>query len=430
MTIAFNGHTHTVPYGPYSTSASIASAFAAEFSSYPASAWPKLCTLGVCAKATGATIVFQLKGASFGAFTYSSTGTSPFSLSAPFFTPVLAFAPIGPVTFGVSPFAVTASSSSPGAVTYSVSSGTALASISGSTVTIKGIGSVTLMASQAAAPNYASATAFITFTVNPETPTLTFTAIGPQIYPEPAFTVSASSASSGAIVYTVSSGQTFASVSGSTVTITGVGSVTLMASQAASGNYGTATALASFTVTAAALAITSFSPQTGPPGTHITIIGTGFGSTIGTSTVRFNATLSTPTSWSGTQIIVPVPAGTSTGSITVTVNGASVSSASKFTPTPPPTVTSLSFTEGPPQMGLIVLGVGFGSTQGTGTVTFGGVAASVVAGTWSDSSITVQVPGSASITSSYSAPVVVTAGTASNSFAFTIDPPFACNVTP
>lgn len=64
ITIAFNGHSQSVMYGPSSTASSIAAAFAAKFSSYPASAWPRLCTAGVCAKANGPTVIFQSSGSS------------------------------------------------------------------------------------------------------------------------------------------------------------------------------------------------------------------------------------------------------------------------------------------------------------------------------------------------------------------------------
>jgi len=61
--------------------------------------------------------------------------------------------------------------------------------------------------------------------------------------------VSATSASSGAATYSVVSGPV--TIAGSTVTLTGVGTVVLNASRAASGNYAAATVTTSFTVTAA-----------------------------------------------------------------------------------------------------------------------------------------------------------------------------------
>ena len=53
----------------------------------------------------------------------------------------------------------------------------------------------------------------------------------------------------------------------------------------------------------------------------VTITGTNFGASQGTSTVTFNGTAATPTSWSATSIVVPVPAGATTGNVVVTVSG-------------------------------------------------------------------------------------------------------------
>jgi len=69
--------------------------------------------------------------------------------------------------------------------------------VSGSTLTITGSGTVTVLASQAATANYTSTTAQTSFTVNPATPTLTFTAISTKTNGVAPFTVSASSASAG-----------------------------------------------------------------------------------------------------------------------------------------------------------------------------------------------------------------------------------------
>ncbi len=68
--------------------------------------------------------------------------------------------------------------------------------------------------------------------------------------------------------------------------------------------------------------VTSLTPASGPVGTSVTITGANFGATKGTSTVTFNGTTATPTSWSATSIVVPVPAGATTGNVVVTVGGA------------------------------------------------------------------------------------------------------------
>ena len=85
---------------------------------------------------------------------------------------------------------------------------------------------------------------------------------------------------------------------------------------------GTASNGVSFTVSAAGPPnITSLSPTSGPVGTSVTITGTNFGATQGSSTVTFNGTAATPTSWSATSIAVTVPAGATTGNVVVTVGG-------------------------------------------------------------------------------------------------------------
>jgi hypothetical protein len=79
---------------------------------------------------------------------------------------------------------------------------------------------------------------------------------------------------------------------------------------------------ATFTIVAApAPTITSLAPTSGPVGTSVTITGTNFGTTQGSSTVTFNGTAATPTTWSAASILVPVPTGATTGSVVVSVGG-------------------------------------------------------------------------------------------------------------
>ena len=74
--------------------------------------------------------------------------------------------------------------------------------------------------------------------------------------------------------------------------------------------------------------VTALLPTSGSIGTSITITGTSFGATQGASTVSFNGTISTPTSWSDTSITVPVPSGATTGPVVVTVDGLATNSVS------------------------------------------------------------------------------------------------------
>ena len=164
---------------------------------------------------------------------------------------------------------------------------------------------------------------------------------------------------------------------------------------------------------AAGPSITSLSPTSGPVGASVTITGKNFGSPQGTSTVQFNGTTGTPTSWSATSIVVPVPSGATTGNVVVTVSGAA-SKGISFTVAP--NITSLSPTYGVVGASITVTGTTFGSTQGSSTVKFNGTAGTPTS--WSATSIVVPVP-----TGATTGNVVVTvSGVASNGAAFTISP--------
>ena len=67
--------------------------------------------------------------------------------------------------------------------------------------------------------------------------------------------------------------------------------------------------------------ITNLGPSSGAVGTPVTITGTNFGGSQGTSTVTFNGTAATSGTWGATSIIAPVPSGTTTGNVVVTVGG-------------------------------------------------------------------------------------------------------------
>jgi hypothetical protein len=91
----------------------------------------------------------------------------------------------------------------------------------------------------------------------------------------------------------------------------------------------------------------------------------------------------------------------------------------------PPAISNLSLTEGPPGMGFVITGTNFGSTQGT--VTIGGISAAIVPGTWSATSVTVQVPnGLTAGLISYEV-IVATSTFNSGTSSFQVDDPFGCN---
>jgi len=76
--------------------------------------------------------------------------------------------------------------------------------------------------------------------------------------------------------------------------------------------------------------LTSVSPDSGKTNDTITVVGTNFGSSRGSSTVAFGGTnAGTYVSWSATQIKAVVPSGLSTGNVNVTVNVGGKSSNTK-----------------------------------------------------------------------------------------------------
>src|SRR5258708_5203392 len=81
--------------------------------------------------------------------------------------------------------------------------------------------------------------------------------------------------------------------------------------------------------------ITSVSPNSAAIGASVTIAGSSFGSTQGSSTVKFNGTTATTiSSWSSSTIVAVVPSGATTGNVVVTVSSRSSNGVS-FTVVPP-----------------------------------------------------------------------------------------------
>jgi len=171
-----------------------------------------------------------------------------------------------------------------------------------------------------------------------------------------------------------------------------------------------------FEVGTAAPKITSISPTSGAVATSVTINGTSFGSTQGANTVNFNGVSGVPTSWTATQIKVPVPTGATTGNVVVTASGTVSNGASFTVPGTGPSVTSLSPGSGPVGTSVTITGSNFNATQGASTVTFNGIAATATG--WSPTSIVATVPSGAT-----SGNVVVTVnGTANSGSSFTVAP--------
>jgi gliding motility-associated-like protein len=140
-------------------------------------------------------------------------------------------------TFGDAAFTLTApTSNATGAFTFA-SSNTAVATISGTTVTIVGAGTATITATQATDANYNAGSVSTTLTVAKATPTIgSMTAIN-KTFGDAAFTLTApTSNATGAFTY-ASSNTAVAAITNNTVTIVGAGTITITATQATSANY-------------------------------------------------------------------------------------------------------------------------------------------------------------------------------------------------
>jgi hypothetical protein len=170
--------------------------------------------------------------------------------------------------------------------------------------------------------------------------------------------------------------------------------------------------------------ITNISPGVGAAGASITVTGTSFGGTQGSSTITFNGVAGIPVSWANTKIVVPVPVGATSGAVIVTVSGVPSGGVS-FTVVPAPNIANLSPTAAPIGTSVTVTGSGFGATEGTSTIKFGTKAGTPLS--WSDSSIVVPVPTGASTGN-----VVVNAnGVSSNGVVFTVlSVPSVASLTP
>ncbi|MBB5059171.1 sugar lactone lactonase YvrE [Granulicella aggregans] len=242
----------------------------------------------------------------------AGSATTTFQVSAG--TPVISFSVANQV-YGTPPFTVTATSNSPGAFTYSVVSGPA--TISGNTVTLAGAGSVTLQASQAATAQYSAGSATTTFLVATATPAISFS-VANQVFGAPPFTVAPTSNSPGAFTYSVVSGP--AIIAGNTVTLSGTGSVTLSASQAATANFSAATTTATFLVTEG-FTVTATPPSATvvPAGSvdFILTVAPGKGSTF-PHPVQLTAT-GLPNDATATFSPTQVPAGAGTTQVKMTI---------------------------------------------------------------------------------------------------------------
>ena len=168
-------------------------------------------------------------------------------------TQTITFGPLSGKTYGNAPFTLSATASSGLIPSFSIVSGPA--TISGNTVTLMGVGTVVVRAAQAGNTNYIAApTVDQSFTVDQAMQTITFGALPGKTYGNTPFTLSATASSGLTPTYSIVSGP--ATISGGTVTITGVGTVVVRVSQSGNSNYNAATDVdQSFTVAKASATV-------------------------------------------------------------------------------------------------------------------------------------------------------------------------------
>ena len=140
----------------------------------------------------------------------------------------------GSKSFGDPPFSLSADSGSGLPVTFSFVSGPA--TLQGNIVTLTGAGLVAIRASQSGDANYNAAPDVIAYLqVGKANQTISFAPLGEKIFGAPPFAVSATASSGLPVTFSVIDGP--ATITGSTVTLTGTGLVTLRASQGGDANF-------------------------------------------------------------------------------------------------------------------------------------------------------------------------------------------------
>jgi len=163
-----------------------------------------------------------------------SAAVPPYNVQRIPIVPTIVIATIPGQTYGNPPVTVSATSPSTAAIVFAIVSGPA--TVSGSTVTLTGGGTVCVGASQVAAGVYAAGSAETCFTVAQEAQTISVTSIvSPVTYGIPPITLAATASSGLAVSYTYVSGP--GSVSAGVLTVTGVGTITINANQAGNANY-------------------------------------------------------------------------------------------------------------------------------------------------------------------------------------------------
>jgi hypothetical protein len=198
---------------------------------------------------TSATIACSVIANQLGDTNYAAAPQLTQSVSATVATQTIAFAGTVPasVVFGSGAVTLAATSNAPSpSFTFGTTSAASICTVSGTSVTLAGVGPCVLTVTAAATGNYAAVTTAVTqtLTIRAATQTIAFAGTVPAItvFGSGAVTLSATSnAPSPTFTFGTTSAASICTVSGTSVTLVGVGPCVLTVTAAATGNYAAVT---------------------------------------------------------------------------------------------------------------------------------------------------------------------------------------------
>jgi Tol biopolymer transport system component len=127
--------------------------------------------------------------------------------------------------------------------------------------------------------------------------------------------------------------------------------------------------------------ITGIQPASGPPGTVVTISGSGFSSQSSGNQVAFNGAAATVTDASQSELVATVPDGATTGAVSVTV-GSNTATGPTFTvEASAPGISSVDPDSGTVGTEVTISGMNFSTTASENTINFNGTEAVVKSAT-------------------------------------------------
>jgi len=207
----------------------------------------------------------------------SSTATTSYTVNPA--AQVITYTGPTTATYGVGSITLSATGgASANPVTFSVISGPGTVSgTNNSTLTITGAGTIVIAADEAGNTNYAAATEVQqNIIVSPESQTITYTGPTAAIFGTGTQTLSATATSGLPVTFSVVSGPGIVSgANGSTLTITGVGTILIAANQAGNTNYAVATQVTQNIVVSQGTPVLGWTP-----GTSTLPFGTPIGSAV------------------------------------------------------------------------------------------------------------------------------------------------------